>query len=568
MFYLANDDLSPTTVAMASLLSSIPQSSQHQQLTLDTIHWHNMNVREKLEKIFDILIEHFKIKEPDEVTKFFTDFESLIRPRTIEEALNSLQLVITDKRLKSEASAINVLIDQTRATVIDKAPLSPPEMCEELIMYAIEVSQRVAGERTSGRTSIYTNYVISYLKKLCMALLDILESTFPERLVRLPVVVRPFSSSNIRGQTRTSPYAAAAAAPQPPQQPQLPQQTRTVDPVNPFSQFQSQMPQPASTATAASADPPYDTLTRWATLVQQPQQPQQQQQIPGAPGLGLGQPVPGRQPLHNRTYATQLLLPTPQQLQQRQQQQQQRQLLQPVPGRQQTQLGRFDRYGRWLLPDAAPLPAPQPEPAPPPPLPPPPPTSPEPAPPPPEPAPPQPESQPVFFETPEEMEAIEAREAAERNAAIARQAAIDIENAEIDAQCIICHGELGNIVVRILPCMHFRFHPRCLAAWKNQRERLGVLPNCPLCETDIDYTVEIPNPQLSIVRRLWRRFTGAEGRHTKHRRRYQNCDGWFCRSKKKRKSHSGRAHKRTAHKRIITEKQNKKHNITKHRKKI
>ena len=506
MFYLANDDLSPTTVAMASLLSSIPQSSQHQQLTLDTIHWHNMNVREKLEKIFDILIEHFKIKEPDEVTKFFIDFKVLIGPSTIQEALDSLQVVSTNERLESEASKINVLIDQTRATVIDEDPLSPSVMCEELIMYAIEVSQRVAGERTRGRTSIYTNYVISYLKKLCMALLDILESTFPERLVRLPAG-RPFSSSNIRGQTQT------------------------VDPVNPFSQFQSQMQQPASTAAAASADPPYDTLTRWATLVQQPQQPHQhatlvQQRIPAAAaGIGWGQ------------------------------------------------LGRFDQYGRWL-PDAAPLPVPPP-PQPPAPQPPgsspaPPPGSSPASPPPPKSSRPT-ESQPVFFETPEEMEAmeaIEAREAAERNAAIARQAARDIANAEIDAQCIICHGELGNIVVRILPCMHFRFHPRCLATWKNQRERLGVLPNCPLCETDIDYTVEIPNPQLSIVRRLLRRFTGAEGRHTKHRRRSQNCDGRFCSSKKKRKGHRGRAHKKTAHKRIITEKQNKKHNITKHRKKI
>ena len=500
MFSIANEHISAATRlsnAMARLLSLIPQSSQHQQLTLDTIGWHNMNVREKLEKIFDILIKHFTIIEPDDLTEFFTDIKLLITLGSSDraDALNILQVESVDKRLKSEASAINLLIDQTRATVIDEAPLSPPEMCEELIMYAIEVSQRVAGERASGRPSRYTDYVISYLKNLCRVLLAILESTFPERLVRQPVVVRSFSSPTIRGQMRT---------------------------VNPFSQFQSQMPQPASAAAAASAD----TLTRWATLVQQPQQSQQyatlvQQRIPAAAaGIGWG-------PL--------------------------------VPGRPHAQLG---------LPAAVPLPAPQPPapvplPAPQPPAPQPPAPQP-PAPQPPAPQPPAPQPQPpIHLETEAEAEAREAK-----------AAAIDIANAEIDAQCIICHGELGNIVVRILPCEHFRFHPRCLADWMNHRRGLGRLPNCPLCETVIDYTVEIPfapprqqaeqpeQPQ-SRLSSILRWLTRAEGRHTKHRRRSQNCDGRFCSSKKKRKGHRGRAHKR-----IITEKQNKKHNITKHRKKI
>ena len=65
-----------------------------------------------------------------------------------------------------------------------------------------------------------------------------------------------------------------------------------------------------------------------------------------------------------------------------------------------------------------------------------------------------------------------------------------------------------------------------------------------------------------------RQANGANAGHTKHRRRGQNCDGRFCSSKKKRKSrHGSKARSGRAHKRIITEKQSKKHNITKHRKK-
>ena len=482
MFSIANEHISAATRlsnAMARLLSLIPQSSQHQQLTLDTIGWHNMNVREKLEKIFDILIKHFTIIEPDDLTEFFTDIKLLITLGSSDraDALNILQVESVDKRLKSEASAINLLIDQTRATVIDEAPLSPPEMCEELIMYAIEVSQRVAEERASGRPSRYTDYVISYLKNLCRVLLAILESTFPERLVRQPVVVRSFSSPTIRGQMRTSP------PPQPPQQPQQGQ----FDRLDWYGERILPAPQP-------------------------PQQPQWQQRIPGVLGFGWGQPVPGR------------------------------------PHAQLALFDRLDRHGQQL-PAAVPLPAPQ--------------TPPQ--------SPPQSEPQPATVEA---REAIARAASAERNTAIARQASRDRENARIDSECAICYEALGNLVVKILPCEHFRFHPECLEDWVNERKRYALHPICPLCRRVITRTVEIPfapprqqaeqpeQPQ-SRLSSILRWLTRAEGRHTKHRRRGQNCDGRFCSSKKKRKGHRGRAHKR-----IITEKQNKKHNITKHRKKI
>ena len=532
MFSIAYEHISAATRlsnAMTRLLSLIPQSSQHQQLTLDTIRWHNMNVREKLEKIFDILIEHFKIKEPYEVTKFFTDIKLLITlgPSDRAEALNILQLESVDEPLKSEASEINPLIDQTRATVIktrmpssriDETPLSPPEMCEELIMYAIQVSQRVAKERASGHPNRYTDYVISYLKNLCKVLQDILEITFPERLVRQPVVVRSLSGPIMSGQSRT------------------------VNPENTFSQFQSQMPPPttptpwfqsllpATPTPAATPAPPQ----QYATLVQQPPQQgvrfigppgsdlrpnlrPQQQQIPGALGIGWGEPVPGR------------------------------------PHAQLALFDRLDRHGQQL-PAAVPLPVPLPAPQ----------------------TPPQPEPQPATVEA-EAREAIARAASAERNTAIARQASRDRENARIDSECAICYEALGNLVVKILPCEHFRFHPECLEDWVNERRRYALHPICPLCRRVITRTVEIPfapprqqaeqprqpeQPQ-SRLSSILRWLTRAEGRHTKHRRRGQNCDGRFCSSKKKRKGHRGRAHKR-----IITEKQSKKHNITKHRKKI